>query len=372
MGAGIARFAFAKKRLTFTLYKYGPAAGLSEPRKVLAALMPAALPDTAAGVFSDQVSEGPSGWAGPRGAVDPLSDACIVGDFVAVNWTVFKRRVPATLFKALVARREDERMKMERKTFLARSVRAEIRKDVIDMLRPHSPLVPVSTAVLIDPTQGRVWIAATSDSACDAIRLQLFKAKVGDPLPVSIATLAGAAGVDVRDWPAEAMADGVPPGDLFADPAAEFMTLVFWSSRGPVLGVPSELPCMLVNGPMTFRASDGDETVIRGGRAFKAKEARAALAAGKLLVAANMFQTRGDGADQFRFDADRFAVRGLKLAMDESERAAPFLDRLNHLAAFTARLETTVLTYIEKRNARAEWRRHVAQIRLALRDWLAV
>lgn len=356
-----------KGRLAFTVCKIAGKA--IEKEKIAGACAARALPNLGS-LKPDETHA--SGWAGFRHALDvPILKVnslltCCGDGVVLLQWVEAERKIPAAALKAAVQRHEVLRMEQERRPFLDKQSRAEIKAQVIHELLPSAVWVPRSTPILVDCNRKLAWVGATSVAKMDAIGVAFLAATGLTLVPYSIETATARTKNDCRDWRPAVF--GERPDSLLPDPAGEFMTWLWCASDV------GKADRVAIDGPLTFRAQTDDglrESSVRKARAVASPEAFAALRDNKRLVRAKvLMRVVAPVPAAFTFDADTFSFRGLELPIEKADlRGMPpaevMATRVLALAEFTAAFMELVDRFVEQR-AGGGWKAALG----AIRDWI--
>ncbi len=305
------------------------------------------------------------GWVGGRHLLDvPLTEEnTLHGGFLRVTLLRAERKVPPSLFRAECMMEELARLRAEKKAFLDRATRGEIRREVMDRLLPQMPPTLRGLPLVYDPADRIVFAAALSEKQADELRVHWLRAQGFEIAPLNVETAAAQRkGVRTREWARTSFSPEVADADVDENPAADFLTWLWFFSeaRGGLIKAGDLGEAAVgVEGPLLF-AREGEgahETVLRKGAPTASVEARACLLAGKKLRRARLTMGRRDEAWTCTFDAESFACRSLRLP-DPEEGLDPisrFQDRMRRLGTFREMLLQFLDRFVEERKDPRRW-----------------
>ncbi len=320
-----------------------------------------------------------SGWVGGRHLLDlPLTEEnTALGGYPRLTLMRAERRVPPSLFRAHCLLEEQAQMKAERRPFLNRKARAEIRGAVLKRLLPEMPPTLQGIPFAADRAAGVLYAAALSDAQLDAFRLAFLRATGIEAIPADAASMAARRSrVDVRPWSPVSFAEDVRDEEAGANPGQEFLTWLWHMTEtgGELTTDPDHgLVGAVIEGPLLFSIPEGNgaqEAVLRRGAPTLAAEACTCLAAGKKLRRAKLTLAIGKDPYTTTFDAETFVFRGLKIPEEEPRAADPvtrFQERMARLAVFRDAFGRLFDRFVDLRENPAQWPATVT----AMRRWVA-
>ncbi len=320
------------------------------------------------------------GWVGGRHLLDvPITEEnAFCAGHLRVTFLRAERKAPASLVKAQCRIEELAAQRAEGRPFLKRQQRAEIRRSVIERMLPDMPPQLRALPLVLAPESSLLLSPAMSDMQRDLLCVEFFKTTGVKLIPAGPETLARERRrADPDDWERTSLSPEIPDRDADAGPGRQFLTWL-WFSAEEREGRGTEPDggdfAFALDGPLVFqREGEGaHETLVRRGAPMVSAEAKACLLAGKTLRAARLLFARGDREWRAAFDAERFAVRGLRVPEDRTaprswDPATRFQERMIAAREFISMLLSLYDRFVDERNDPQRWR--AAQ--RALQAWVA-
>lgn len=312
---------------------------------------PKGLPDDAVERFAAHAapplkSLGPApavGWVGGRHLFDlPISDNnARFGGYLRLSLLKAERKVPASLLRAEAFLEELAFMKAEKKPFLDRKVKSNIRKQVMSRLLPQMPPTLRAIPFVHDERGGVVYVGAASEQQMDAFRVNFLAATGVDLIPVNVETVAARRrGAKVRQWAPASFSPEADDTQMENEPGQDFLTWLWFASEdraGLFESREHGQIAVALEGPLLLeRPGDGAHVIaIREGVPTVSAEAQTALMTGKKLRRAKLTLACGDDTWMTSFDADSFAFR-VKLPEPKEvlDPASRFQERIQKLGEF--------------------------------------
>lgn len=323
----------------------------------------------AAPPLSELGSEEIRGWVGGRHLLDvPITEeSAYQAGHLRLTFLRAERRAPAALVRAHCLMEELAAQRAAGRPWLKRQERSEIRRMVVERLLPEMPPRVRALPILIPPRSPWLLSPAMSEPQRDLLSVEFLKTvgvKLEPATPESLAEERGHA--DPSTWGPTSFSPEVPEDEADASPGRQFLTwLWFCSEEREGRGADPEGGefAFALDGPLVFqREGEGaHETLVRRGAPLLSAEAKTCLLAGKTLRAARLIFARGDREWRAAFDADRFAVRGLRVPEDRSARkswdpATRFQERMQAVEEFIALLLALYDGFVKERSDPRRWR----------------
>jgi len=342
--------------------------------------VPGSLPDTIHERFADEVlgsidnllDEELHGWVGPRHLLDrDISETSVwPSGFLRLTLCQAQRKIPASLLRAECRMEEMVWMQAERRDYVNRQQKSEIKQQVIERLLPQMPPQLKGIDLCYDPKEKMLYASALSDKQLDAFLINFGKTTATKLIPVDPVSAA---------WSeARCRADQWPPlgfaAAQWADnaPGREFLMWLWFMSEargGNVTLSEGGSFAVLVEGPLLFDQEEQGETSIRKGEPMLSAETRAALLSGKKLRRAKLTLARGgEECWTCTLDADAFIFRSLKLPKTEAiDAAGRFQERMEMLDTFRQAFLGLYGTFVQLRNDPA----HCKTLEAEMKAWMA-
>ena len=345
---------------------------------------PPSLPDDALDRFAQQSmpslkgmgSGEVGGWVGGRHYLDvPIGEhnARYAG-YLRLMYVQAAKKIPSSLFKAECKLEEYAQMQAEKKAFLKRKDREEIRKNVEARLLPQMPPQLKGFSFVYDPNSRLVYAEALSEKQADLFKIMFIKTLSVRLIEVTPETAAAERRkIDVQDWPSVSFSPDVTDEQVDPHVGQDFLTwLCFLSEeRGGIVKIRDlgEFGVML-EGPVTFvmEGQGAHETVLRKGMPLLSPESKTCLQSGKKLRRARLTLARKDETWQVTLDADLFTFRGLKLPeVDEKDPINRFQERMLRLDMFKEVFLELYDRFLDERRDPAQW----AKVLKDIHRWVA-
>ncbi len=284
------------------------------------------------------------GWVSGRHLLERRIDeeTGIMGGYVHLSLRQAQRKIPAALLRAECRMREIARIAEAKTEQLNRKTRKLIKEEVIAELLPQMPPQLGGTPFVIDKSDNRVYVGATSLKQLDLF-LGLFCQTLGfEPVPMTPDVIClDMFKVDPDSLPQLNFSPELPDSNARGSLGQNFLTwLWFFQEKCGGMLPPSQLGefGILIDGPLVFVAEETGalESSIRKGMPTESAEAKAALMVGKKLKRAKLILARARGEEwSVSIDADEFVFRGLKLPEGEAlDPGSIFEERINNLYIF--------------------------------------
>ena len=304
------------------------------------------------------------GWVGGRHLLDvPITEEnAFYGGYLRLVLLKAERKVPTSLVRAECMLEEFAHMRAERKPFVDRKTRSEIRKQVMARLLPTMPPTLKGIPFVYDERAGVLSAGATSENQVDAFRVGFRNAAGCDPIPLTAVTAAVALGTSVSDWGKTSFSPEVPDSAMDETPGLDFLTWLWFASeaRGGLFNTKQGRIAVALEGPLLFtRTGEGaHEMALRHGLPTISAEAKTALLSGKKLERAKLLL--GFGSEEnwsCAFDTDAFVFRGLKLPESKEilDAASTFQDRIQKLGQFRELLLELFAQFAAERGDPRRW-----------------
>ena len=139
--------------------------------------------------------------------------------------------MPASLVRAESMLEEFAHMRAERKPFVDRKTRGDIRKQVMARLLPTMPPTLKGIPFVYDERASVLYAGATSENQTDAFRLNFRNAAGPDPIPLTAVTAAIQLGTSVADWGKTSFSPEVPDSAMDETPGLDFLTWLWFASE---------------------------------------------------------------------------------------------------------------------------------------------
>lgn len=314
------------------------------------------------------------GWVGGRHLLDlPVTEAnSSLGGYPRLTLMQAERKIPGSLLRATVMMEELAHQQAEKKAYLDRTTRSEIRKEVVARLLPTMPPHIRGISFVVDAAAGIVYAGAVSEKQCDALRVNWLRTIGSDLIPVDATTAAvRRRRADPRDWSATSFSPELSDAESDIDPGGDFLTWLWfaWETREGKAELPGQGSfSYMIEGPLLFGRDEGDgalEAIVRKGSPLVSGEAKAALLAGKKLLRAKLTIARGEDVWAATIDARSFTIRSLKMPEFREARdpVSLFQERMTGLAAYRDMLFALYDRFLDDRADPAAWKAAVADIR---------
>ena len=305
------------------------------------------------------------GWVGGRHLLDvPITDEnAYYGGYLRLVLLQAERKVPPSLVRAESMLEEFAHMRAERKPFVDRKTRADIRKQVLARLLPTMPPTLKGIPFVYDERAGVLSAGATSENQTDAFRLNFRNTAGCDPIPLTAVTAAVALGKSVTDWGKTSFSPEVSDSAMEETPGLDFLTWLWFASeaRGGTFTTQHQgRVAVALEGPLLFtRTGEGaHEMALRHGLPTISAEAKTALLSGKKLARAKLLLgLSGDETWSCAFDTDAFVFRSLKLPESKEilDAASTFQDRMQKLGQFRELLLDLFAQFVAERGEPRRW-----------------
>jgi len=316
------------------------------------------------------------GWVGGRHLFDlPITDDnARFGGYLRLSLLKAERKVPASLLRAEAFLEELALMKAEKKPFLERKVRSDIRKQVMARLLPQMPPTLRAIPFVHDDRGGVVYVGAASEQQMDAFRVHFLAATGVDIVPVNTETAAAKRrGAKTRQWAPASFSPDAADGEMENEPGRDFLTWIWFASEersGIFESSEHGRIAVALEGPLVLeRPGDGAHVIaLREGAPTVSAEAQTALMAGKKLRRAKLTLGRGDDTWAASVDADSFAFR-VKLPEPKEvlDPASRFQERIQKLGEFREMFFELFDQFLDDRCDEKNW----AKARKKIHQWAA-
>lgn len=310
-----------------------------------------------------------NGWVTSRHLMDRVITAenATVAGYLYLYLMEAERKIPPPLLRAECRMEELAEMQARGLAYLRRSERTEIKKTVIDRLRPAMPPTLKGIALVYDRNDQVAYASATSDKQLDALVLNLRSTTGVTPIPIEPDTAAlRRGGVHLAELMPTCF---VPQFEYAGAPdtvGQDFLTWLWFASETGALGPALPDDCgVIIEGPLTFQFEGGGahETTLRKGAPMVATEAKAALLAGKKLRQAVLTLAQSDAAWTTTIDADTFVLRGLKLPKGEAmDPVGKFEKRVMALRYFREIFLGLFDHFLKLRTQPAQWAKTLTDV----------
>jgi hypothetical protein len=284
------------------------------------------------------------GWVGGRHLLDvPITeDNAMFGGHLRLVLLKAERKVPKSLLRAECLLEEFAHMQAEKKPFVDRKTRSEIRKQVLARLLPTMPPTLQGIPFVYNHRDGVLYAGATSENQTEVFRLHFRNTTGHDPIPLDAATAAVQTGHSLRDWGKTSFTPELPDSAMDETPGLDFLTWLWFAAeaRGGLFDTEKNgKVAVAIEGPLLFtRVGEGAHVMtLREGLPTISAEAKTALLSGKKLERAKLTLARTDDEQwSCAFDTDAFVFRGLKLPESEEvlDAASRFQERVQKLDLF--------------------------------------
>jgi hypothetical protein len=320
------------------------------------------------------------GWVGGRHWLDvPITEEnARCAGYLCLSFLRAERRAPAALVRAYCRLEELALQRAEGLPFLNSRRRAEIRRAVMERLRPEMPPQLRAIPFVHLAPRGLVLAQTSTDAQRDLFAVEFFKAVGEKPEPLTPSSLAWTRRrVATDEWGRTSFSPEIPDDDSSAGAGAQFLTWLWFATeqRGGQIRTRDEGEFALaLDGPLVFyREGDGaHETLVRRGAPLLSAEAKTCLLAGKTLRSARLLLARGDEEWRTTLAADRFVLRGLRLPEERGPRrafdpASRFEERMFALDRFLEALFTWYDAFVDERTDPERWQ----ATRREIHDWVS-
>lgn len=304
------------------------------------------------------------GWVSSRHLLDRVitDDNAYVAGYLRLTLMKAERKVPAALLKAECRMEELALMQAEGLAFLKRDARGRIKKEVLERLLPKMP--PTLTGIDIAYDSGNRLLYATSTSAAqvESLVAALQSTLGAAPVPVTAETAAvQRKRLAVRDLRPTSFTPELEDELAAASLGQDFLTWLWFYSerRGGTLDLDAGSFAVMIEGPLLFvmEGQGAHEAVLRKGSPLQSTEAKTSLTSGKKLRQARLTLARGDDQWTAGFDAETFALRGLKMPKGEQlDPISRFQERMILLDVFQQALLGYLDAFLDERADPARWR----------------
>lgn len=309
------------------------------------------------------------GWVGGRHLLDlPITEeSAFYAGYLRLTFLQAERRAPVALVRAHCLMEELAAQRAAGRPWLKRQERAEIRRMVVERLLPDMPPRVRVLPIVVAPRSPWLLSPAMSEPQRDLLRVEFLKAvgvKLEPATPESLARERGHA--DSSAWGPASFSPEVPDDEADSSPGRQFFTWLWFCSEereGRGADPDGGEFAFALDGPLVFqREGEGaHETLVRRGAPLLSAEAKTCLLAGKTLRAARLIFARGDREWHAAFDAERFAVRGLRVPEDHASQknwdpTSRFQQRMQAMEEFIAMLLSLYDRFVEERSDPRRWR----------------
>jgi hypothetical protein len=305
------------------------------------------------------------GWVGGRHLLDvPITDDnAYFGGHLRLVLLKAERKVPKSLLRAECMLEEFAHMQAEKKPFVDRKTRSDIRKQVMARLLPTMPPTLHGIPFVYNERDRVLYAGATSEAQTDAFRINFRNAVGQDPIPLDAATAAVQLGTSIREWGKTSFTPELPDSAMEETPGLDFLTWLWFASeaRGGLFDTEKNgKVAIAIEGPLLFtRVGEGAHVMtLREGLPTISAEAKTALLSGKKLERAKLTLARtGDENWSCSFDTDAFVFRGLKLPEGEEvlDAASRFQERVQKLDLFREMLLDLFAQFAAERGTPRRW-----------------
>jgi len=316
-----------------------------------------------------------TGWVTGRHLLDRVitEENAFLAGYLRLTLMKAERKIPAALLRAECRLAELAEMQARGAAFLKRNERAEIKREITNRLLPQMP--PTLTGIDLACDIQADWLVATavSEAQVEAFTVQFRNTTGCDAMPMTAAAIAAShRRRDVRDLPSASFSPEVDDGEGGNHTGHEFLTWLWYMSEagGGIIEIEAGGVSVLVEGPLTFFFEGGGahETALRKGAPEISMEAKAALLSGKKLRRAKLTLNCRDTTWSVNFDADGFALRGLKLPkVDNLDSISRFQERMLAIHGIKTVIEQLYLRYLDTRIDAAGWQETCT----AMRRWVS-
>lgn len=319
----------------------------------------------------DQVRDQPVyGWVNPScfAARDIAPEHCLMRNYLRMILVRAEKCIPSALLKAEIKMEETLRLKISGNDYLSRSERVEIRREIMDRMLPEMPVSLRGVEFAAIPEGTRLFATCSSDAQADVLVSFLREATGVTAMPWSARGLLCLCGRDPKGWPAMTFSGQVDADRTAHHAGCDFLTWLWYQSEtfcGRVNAGPSGFIGILLEGPLTLVMEGGGTHVTRlaKGNPVGSVEAKSCLQAGKKLLKAKLTFVRGEHIWSFFFDAETFAVSGLRYAypeglLDARSRFEYDMDQTEKVARMIHGLFSQFINRIEAADA------------VLMRDWV--
>lgn len=305
------------------------------------------------------------GWVGGRHLLDvPITDDnAHFGGYLRLVLLKAERKVPQSLLRAECMLEEFAHMRAEKKPFVDRKTRSEIRKQVLARLLPTMPPTLQGIPFVYNERDRVLYAGATSENQTEAFLLNFRNTLNSELIPLTAATAAVQLGASIRDWGKTSFSPEVPDSAMDETPGLDFLTWLWFASetRGGLFDTKQNGRVgVLIEGPLVFThvGEGAHQITLRDGLPTISAEAKTALLSGKKLERAKITLGRtGDENWSCSFDTDAFVFRSLKLPESEEvlDAASRFQDRVQKLDLFRELLLDLFAQFAAERGTPRRW-----------------
>lgn len=312
-----------------------------------------------------------SGWVTHRHLLDRNIEEETVdfGGYLRLNLMKGERKIPSALLRAECRIEELAEMKAKSLSFLNRSDKAKIKKEVVDRMLPTMPPTLTGISLVCCKTDKMAYASALNEKQLDALTIRFEKTTGVRLIPVTPATVAmERCRVNFRDVTPTSFSPECNPDDVSDSVGQDFLTWLWFFSehRGGVasLGHLGKFG-VIVEGPLLF-VMEGDgthEALLRKGMPLKSAEAKTALLAGKKLRQVKVMLARGEEIFSAQVDADEFVFRSLKVPRTETiDPLSRFQEQMMALETFRDAFFMLYELFLRERCDQASWIKSLAEV----------
>lgn len=318
------------------------------------------------------------GWVTGRYLLDRKIDEqnAMYGGWLRMCLLQAERKIPASLLRAEVMQEELVRLAVSGNEYLSRKEKQEVKQEIMDRLLPTMPPQLKGMTFVHRPGQGELYAETLSEKQVDVFTIYLREAIGFTPevmMPETLALRLGRS--DPREWMPTSFSEDVDAERVSPLAGHDFMTWLWFMAETH----PDKVPLadggkvgVMLEGPLTLVMEGGGahETSLRKGNPLVSAEAKACLAAGKKLRKATVNLVAGEQVWRFGFDAESFAVRGLKPAASEgaSDPVGRFQDRMVQVETVKDLLLGLYGAFLKVRASGPDWEATVKEMRTWIRD----
>lgn len=318
----------------------------------------------AAPPLKDMLGDEINGWVGGRHLLDvPITeDNAYCGGYLRLTLMQAERRIPPSLLRAECKMEELAQLQAEKKAFLSRKARGEIRQRVTERLLPKMPPQLRGITFVYHEKRSLFYADALSERQSDAFKVGFQKTVGMAPIPVVPSTAAAERRqVDVREWAPTSFTPDVPDTEMGESIGADFLTWLWFLSeaRGGIVRA-GDLGQygVIVEGPLWLVREGGGayEIVVRHGTPTSSAEAKTGLLGGKKLRRARVTLVQDKATWRATLDAEELVVRGLKLPeIEGQDPIGYFQERMRLLDQFADVLLFLYDRFVDERHDPRAW-----------------
>ena len=312
-----------------------------------------------------------NGWVTSRHLLDSniVEETAYVAGYLRLTLMKAERKIPPALLRAECKMEELAEMAANGYSYLKRSVRSEIKQEIMKRLLPEMPPTLTEIPFVYDSRNELLYAAASSDKQIDALTIMFNRATGVSLVPVTPATAAiMRKSVDVRDIPPTSFSPECDDAESSDSLGQDFLTWLWFFSeaRGGMMNIDGVDFAVMIDGPLTFvhEGAGAHEAIVRKGSPLVSAEAKTALHSGKKLCRAKVTLARGEELWSVTMDADDFMMRGLKVPKGEAVDAiGKFEERIIMLKLFQDTLLTFFDRFLDERADVSKWETTIKDIR---------